>query len=410
MSVLPITALWAGPTPTAYPARQTIVIGTPGASGSAGPNLISTATAITLPTNNLVASGSTGFVFPVTVGTGLVLNVNFPPTAYELVNDDPGSVAVNNLLNASATFSGDLQFTGAVTFTGDILCGAIDTQGENITAGAFIGDGSQLTNLPGGMAIGGTVSGGTAGRVLLVGTGPVLDDDPSLLFDTTNGILKVLQPGGVAGTDELRMYHDGNSGYIENRESGGAGHIYIMCRDQSTYIGVKRSVGLEVGPTGSPGYLLGEPHFRIGSNRQIGWSSTTNVNSANNDTALERAAAKVIGLTDGSTAGATLRSVPLSPATITADVNNYSLAVGRFNRLATDASRTLTGLVAGVTGEEREIWNVGSNNLVLAHQSASSTDVNRFICTGAANITLAPDEQALLRYDGVTQRWRARKI
>ena len=75
------------------------------------------------------------------------------------------------------------------------------------------------------------------------------------------------------------------------------------------------------------------------------------------------------------------------------------------------SSRTVTGLsVSQVSGQECEIWNVGSNALVLAHQSASSTAANRFVCTGAADITLAADEVALLRYDSATSRWRVRKV
>jgi hypothetical protein len=44
--------------------------------------------------------------------------------------------------------------------------------------------------VPGGMAIGGAVSGGTAGRVLFEGAGPVLADDTNLTYDPATGILR----------------------------------------------------------------------------------------------------------------------------------------------------------------------------------------------------------------------------
>jgi hypothetical protein len=56
------------------------------------------------------------------------------------------------------------------------------------------------------------------------------------------------------------------------------------------------------------------------------------------------------------------------------------------------------------------IVNVGSNDIVFAHQSLSSSAANRFICKGAADITLAADEEAAMWYDNTTQRWRIRKL
>lgn len=107
----------------------------------------------------------------------------------------------------------------------------------------------------------------------------------------------------------------------------------------------------------------------------------------------------------------TIAAAPRTPAQITTDQNDYNPGTGWFYRLSTDASRALTGLGVGqVDGQAAEVWNVGANNLVLAHQSASSAAANRFICTGAADITLAADEVALLRYDAAASRWRVRKV
>jgi hypothetical protein len=66
----------------------------------------------------------------------------------------------------------------------------------------------------------------------------------------------------------------------------------------------------------------------------------------------------------------------------------------------------LTGLVAAASGTTRLLVNVGAFNLVLKHQ-VTSTAANRFLCQGAADIVLGPDDAADVWYDGTTQRWRA---
>lgn len=83
-------------------------------------------------------------------------------------------------------------------------------------------------------------------------------------------------------------------------------------------------------------------------------------------------------------------------------------------RISTDASRTLTGinynLPANFDGEQHEIWNIGSFNLVLQNQGGTSTAAYRFICDIGGDITLRPNERAYLEYDGTTQRWRVSKL
>lgn len=97
---------------------------------------------------------------------------------------------------------------------------------------------------------------------------------------------------------------------------------------------------------------------------------------------------------------------PFTAAQITADQNNYSPAtVTKLTRFTTDAARTMTGLVAGFDGEERVFFNVGSNNLVLAHESSSSTAANRFTVPGGSSVLLVPGSSARLTYDGTASRW-----
>lgn len=101
--------------------------------------------------------------------------------------------------------------------------------------------------------------------------------------------------------------------------------------------------------------------------------------------------------------------VVLSPAQIVATTNDYAPGRATFYRLSTDASRDITGLVAGVSGEDRTAVNVGAQPIVLKHQNAGSAAPNRFLCGGAADITLAADEIAMMWYDATTARWRVVK-
>jgi hypothetical protein len=110
------------------------------------------------------------------------------------------------------------------------------------------------------------------------------------------------------------------------------------------------------------------------------------------------------------TGGSTVSAIPTSPAQITADQNNYNPGASSLNlRLSSDASRTLTGLTftnAKQDGQIHYIWNVGSQNIVLANESASSTAANRFTTTTGADLTLGANKCAFAFYDATSARWR----
>lgn len=106
-----------------------------------------------------------------------------------------------------------------------------------------------------------------------------------------------------------------------------------------------------------------------------------------------------------------IQEATISPPQITANQDNYNptgLATATVLRLTTDASRNVTGIAAagGAAPLQRKtLINVGSQNLVLAHQSASSTAANRIISPTGADLTLAPNESAVLWYDATATRW-----
>jgi hypothetical protein len=233
--------------------------------------------------------------------------------------------------------------------------------------------------------------------------------------------LVVRQTGGAPGTDEVQVSHNGTRGLVESKDgtidfkvpaatagnfrvdgisgtprltsSGGSG-VGARLRLDGVLAAIDASTGWQVDASGT--------FMPFTSTFQIVW---------NGDTGLVRASAGVLGLTNGGSGRATLRSLPLTPAQITANQNDYAPGVARFYRLSADAPRSITGLsVAQVDGQECEFWNVGTQPITLAHQHAGSAAGNRFLCTGAADLTLAADEVALLRYDSTSQRWRARKV
>lgn len=97
----------------------------------------------------------------------------------------------------------------------------------------------------------------------------------------------------------------------------------------------------------------------------------------------------------------------VSPSQITSNQNDYDPGSASVWRLTTDASRTITGFT-GHGNRERlaVVVNIGSNDLVIAHQSASSSAANRVITATAANVTLTANQSTILWYDSVTARWR----
>lgn len=116
---------------------------------------------------------------------------------------------------------------------------------------------------------------------------------------------------------------------------------------------------------------------------------------------IEDARARVDGI---------LNFTETSPSQITGDQNNYAIPTtssGRMvHRLSTDALRTITGIVIEQTADAIWIINVGSFDLILAHQNVASTATNRMISPTGLNLTLGPDEAAQLWHDPVTNRWR----
>jgi hypothetical protein len=97
----------------------------------------------------------------------------------------------------------------------------------------------------------------------------------------------------------------------------------------------------------------------------------------------------------------------ITPTTIGSDQNDYdptSLANAQVLRLASDASRTITGLAGGLGGRFLFIINIGANDIILSNENASSDAAHRFAI--GADVTLGASESCILWYDNTSTRWR----
>jgi hypothetical protein len=100
----------------------------------------------------------------------------------------------------------------------------------------------------------------------------------------------------------------------------------------------------------------------------------------------------------------------ITPAQITSNQNNYS-PTGADNaaviRLSSDATRTITGLVNTSDwpdGKLLTLINIGTFDIILSDENASSTAANRF--TLGTDIVLGPQKSLMIWYDTTTDRWR----
>lgn len=109
--------------------------------------------------------------------------------------------------------------------------------------------------------------------------------------------------------------------------------------------------------------------------------------------------------------GALKLASDVSPVQITANQNDYSptnFDEAAVLRLNTDASRTITGFDASVKsgdGDVLTIINIGSFDIVLAHNSTNSLAANR-MNLGGSNVTLTPGMSFTLIYDDTSNIWR----
>ena len=215
----------------------------------------------------------------------------------------------------------------------------------------------------------------------------------------------------------LSPLSSGSNEGIAYNVKGAATHTFVWDTASSNNNWQITSIGNLAGNSNSGGLKFqlvvasSVPSLRLASDTPIIWNSTSTLSSGTSDTTMQRSAAGVVRVAGASSfvaSGAgTFSSVALTPSQITANQDNYTPGVGLFQRWSSDASRNVTGLAAGQAGQIAYIWNVGSFDIVLVHESASSTAANRFTNSGGADITLAANRCAFAQYDATSSRWRA---
>jgi hypothetical protein len=94
------------------------------------------------------------------------------------------------------------------------------------------------------------------------------------------------------------------------------------------------------------------------------------------------------------------------PQEITTDsnINNLAKTSNLLVFTGATANRNITGIVAGVDGEQVTIWNRRSFNLTLSNETSSSAN-NQFSFTGAVNLTLSPDQKITVVYSTAVNKW-----
>jgi hypothetical protein len=91
---------------------------------------------------------------------------------------------------------------------------------------------------------------------------------------------------------------------------------------------------------------------------------------------------------------------------LSANADNLSPGSGPVTRLTSTLAVNITGVVAGVSGQFRYLYNAGNFNITLSHNSSSSTAGNRFLVYNGVSLPLTPGSSATLLYDATSQAWR----
>jgi hypothetical protein len=148
----------------------------------------------------------------------------------------------------------------------------------------------------------------------------------------------------------------------------------------------------------------------IGIGKTNGQFSIGSSDNANYVGIRENGNAGTLGVICGSSsAGGSLNFISSTTA-IAANTNDLALSASAFQRIScTTNPYNLTG-IAPVTGTGSahkdgrmiRIYNVGTANLTLSHNSASSTAANRMFSSTGADIILAPNDYAELIYDATS--------
>ena len=347
----------------------------------------------------------------ITSGTNTRVLYNNAGVVGEYVITGTGNV----MMSASPTTTGRLTAADA-NFTTAVTTGTGATAGLQVTANSLTtGNGAEISSS--------SVSSGNVVSIAATGTAAASNSKHALIVatsganatgtQTTYGAEITNTSTGTSSTN-IALGLSASGGTTNYALSVAAGQIVAPNGSASapaySFTGAP-TVGMSTNGTWVrlSGFLAINTTFAgLPSNGTFGWMTATGDPVAgSSDIQLARGASANLKIHGSSgTTAATVSTPALTPAQITSDQNNYAPGTGWFQRWSSDASRNVTGLSAGQDGQLAEIWNVGSNNIVLQNENASSTAANRFTTSTGADLTLTAGKCAIARYDTTSTRWR----
>ena len=281
-----------------------------------------------------------------------------------------------------------------------------------------------------------------AGDGLTSGAGGNILLQPGLQATTGgDGIVIVRQPSGTAGTDEIQLSHDGTKASIINKDGVlqlGGSHIALRTTANNAKTNLTAGViycdGVYAsnvinanGETNdSYSWAIDGSSFNWNQsfNIRVGWShikgyANCGIAYTGDNTNGRRSTLEV---TDGSTGGGAW-AYRSSTTIVNTSYNDLNLSGhSAFQRLNATAATTITGIApasnAGGAGVGQPTWihtdgrilwlyNVGTFNITLKHDSVSSTAGNRLYTETSGDLIIGPGRCAQLVYDGTSSRWRA---
>lgn len=337
------------------------------------------------------------------------------------VSDD--LYVTNSIITEGFAYFQNLEISDYINVLGDVglarkSAGVLSITNGSTGAGAIsVPSPASGAGLPLALSASSAVSGNTnGGNVLLTPgakSGSGLDGTVCIKGATTTPT-NLMEIHNSAGTIVDRV---NSTGCIVSKPGVDASvtDMHFGCADTNSGMFLFGSE-LRFGVGGTQLVIIGSSRFQVQSTQlraPAGTAGTPGLtNASDTTTGIYRAGSNALGIaTSGvgrfiiDSAGG-ISTPPVTPTQIAGNVDNYSPGSNMFQRWSSDASRNVTGMVApSFDGERREIWNVGSQNIVLMND-VTSTAANRFLTTTGADLTLLPGKCAIARYDLTTQRWR----